>query len=465
MKTSIKNKLLAVLILLGATGPAMAELGDYGFWRTLGNLVNPPAADNPVTAAQRQGDYPLLANPPGFNDGFSPGNYYAWQTIPLAPETGAVCGNGSEYKFFVNRVPNTSNTIIYLEGGGACWDYESCSGQTGIRGARNPDGIPDDYMSLANPSASLVSPFVVRLNPLTSVKTQNWNMVYIPYCTGDVYSGDKVAVYEDPEGEAEPLIWHHNGLRNTRAAISWVKDNLQRPKQLLTTGCSAGGLGSLTNYHPTRRDMEPNRGYMINDSGPAFSAPSGADPEAYPSVLLQSFIRDAWGLDQPNGPLEYLSDGLPLMNLNDLGSLYTALSAELPNDRMGHTHFWQDLNYSSYSYERFYPEIENAPDQATKEALIHERWYTDTERLKGTLSNLNNFGYYLPWFRDVNESHCTTIIEFANSDIQEAGLELDDFVANVLNGSGAVMQASETDQQADYNKPFNPLYWALDQLL
>jgi len=47
----------------------------------------------------------------------------------------------------------------------------------------------------------------------------------------------------------------------------------------------------------------------------------------------------------------------------------------------------------------------------------------------------------------------------------EAGLELDDFVANVLNGSGAVMQASETDQQADYNKPFNPLYWALDQLL
>ena len=65
----------------------------------------------------------------------------------------------------------------------------------------------------------------------------------------------------------------------------------------------------------------------------------------------------------------------------------------------------------------------------------------------------------------MNESHCTTIIEFANSDIQEAGLELDDFVANVLNGSGAVMQASETDQQADYNKPFNPLYWALDQLL
>lgn len=465
MKTMIRKRLLLLCVLLGVSGSAVAELGDYGFWRTLGNLVSPPGADNPVTAAQRLGDYPLLANPAGFNDGFSPGGYYTWQTIPLSAETGAVCGNGSPYKFFVNRVPNTSNTIIYLEGGGACWDYESCSGQAGIRGARNPEGIPDDYMNLTNPSASLVSPFVVRLNPLTSVKTQQWNMVYIPYCTGDVYSGDRVAVYEDPAGEAEPLVWHHNGLRNTRAVISWLKDNLQRPKQLLTTGCSAGGLGSLTNYHPTRRDMAPNRGYLINDSGPAFSAPVNGDPNVYPSVLLQNFIRDAWGLDGDSGPLAYLKSGLPLLDLNNLGSLYAALSTQLPGDRMGQTHFWQDLNYSSYSYERFYPEIENAPDQATKEALLHERWYQDTNRLKNTLSGLDNFGYYLPWFRDVNESHCTTIIEFANSDIQEAGLELDDFVDNVLEGNGAVMQASEEDQQIDYQKPFNLLYFALGQLL
>lgn len=445
--------------------PAAAELGDYGFWDTLGNLVNPPGADNPVTADQRQGDYPLLANPPGFNDGFSPGNYYAWQTIGLAPETGAVCGNGSPYKFFVNRVPNSSNTILYFEGGGACWDYESCTGQTGIRGARNPNGIPDDYMSLMNPSASIVSPFVVRLHPWSRVKTQNWNMVYVPYCTGDIYSGDRVAVYEDPDGEAEPLVWHHNGLRNSRAVIAWLKDNLQRPGQMLATGCSAGGIGSFTNYFPSRQDLAPTRGYLINDSGPAFSAPVDADPEQYPSVLLQNLIRQVWGLDQPDGPLDFLQAQLPGLDTDDLGSLYPALSSALPEDRMGHTHFWRDLNYSSYSYERFYPEIENAPDQATKEALLHEYWGKDTRRLRDTLAGLDNFGYYLPMFRDVNESHCTSIIEFANADIQEQGLELDDFIASVLDGSGAVMQASETDTQADYNKPFNLLYWTLDQLL
>ncbi|MCH8499406.1 MAG: pectinacetylesterase family protein [Marinobacter sp.] len=465
MKTSIRCRWLAGLLALGLSFSVHAELGDYGFWRTLGNLVSPPRADNPVRAEDRLGEYPLLTNPSGFRDGFSPGNYYAWQTIQLSPQTGAVCGDGSPYKFFVNRVPNTSNTVLYFEGGGACWDYESCSGQSGIRGARNPNGIPDDYMSLLNPGASLASPFVVRLHPWSRVKTQSWNMVYVPYCTGDIYSGDTVAIYEDPAGEAEPLVWHHNGLRNGRAVMAWLRDNLQRSGQMLSTGCSAGGVGSLTSYEVVRADLAATRGFLINDSGPIFPTPRGADPAEYPSVLLHTLIRDVWGLDRANGPLDFIKSYLPGLDLNDLGSLYPAMSSARPNDRMGHTHFWRDLNYSSYSYERFYEEIFNEPDQAVRESKILARWQQDTGRQLQQLANLANVGYFYPQFRAVNESHCTTIVEFANSDIQELGLELDDFIRNVLNGSGAVMQASETDPTADFNKPFNLLYWLLDQLI
>jgi hypothetical protein len=36
--------------------------------------------------------------------------------------------------------------VVSVEPGGACWDYESCSGAGGIRGAANPHGIPDDHM-------------------------------------------------------------------------------------------------------------------------------------------------------------------------------------------------------------------------------------------------------------------------------------------------------------------------------
>ena len=173
-------------------------------------------------------------------------------------------------------MPSTRNTIVYMEGGGACWDYPSCTGASGIRGARNPNGIPDNYLDiLANPGTSLVSPFIVRLHPYNAVKTQNWNMIYVPYCTGDVYSGDKVAVYNDPSGQNPALIWHHNGLRNTRAVVAWLRDHLPRSTQMLSTGCSAGGIGSLDNYAHLRRDLAPTRAFLINDSGPAFAAPVG----------------------------------------------------------------------------------------------------------------------------------------------------------------------------------------------
>jgi hypothetical protein len=453
---------LAVVVSLMA-GSAYAEPGDYGFWKTLANLFSPPGADSPVTEEQMTGPYPLRINPAGFDDGFNPGGYLQWQRVQLHPETGALCGDGSPYKFFVNRVAHTRNTIFYLEGGGACWDYASCSGQSGIRGARNPNGIPDDYMSLLNPGASLVSPFVFRLHPWTYTKTQNWNMVYVPYCTGDIYSGDRVALYEDPTGENPPLVWHHNGLKNLRAVVGWVKNNLPRPTQMLVTGCSAGGAGSLTNYEGLRGDIAPSYGFLINDSGPVYPAPVDGSDEDYPSLRLHNHIRGAWGLD--DGPLAFLQSRLPGLDLNNLGTLYRGLAEKYYNDRMGHTHFWQDLNYSSYSYERFYEDIVNETDAELRKQKIHARWHQDTQNLIQELNTYQNVGYYLPYFRNVNESHCTSIIEFANADIQEMGLELDDFVHNVLNGSGPVMQASEQDTVSDYQKGFNLLYWLLDQLL
>lgn len=446
--------------------PSGNEPGDYSWCDTLKHLTNPPGADNPVTPAQREGLYPLLSNPSNFEDGWDPKKHYIWQTVQLHPDTGAICGNGSPYKFFVNRVPNTSNTVIYMEGGGACWDYESCTGQTGIRGARNPNGVPDDYMSILNPSSSLVSPFVFRLHPWTRTKTQNWNMVYVPYCTGDIYAGDRTTIYEDPNGEGDPLVWHHNGLKNTRAITAWLKDNLPKPTQMLNTGCSAGGTGSLANYFPLRRDIAPNKSFLINDSGPIFTAPAGSDPADYPSIKLHNQIKEAWGLyDGYDSPLAYIERELPGFDASDLGTLMKSLAVNYANDRMGQTHFWDDGNYSGYSYERFYDDIINAPDPETAKMRVRMRWHQDTERMKSDLQPYDNFGYYLPRYRNLNDSHCSTIVDFNHGDIQEAGLELSDFVDNVLDGSGSVMQASETDTQADYDKPKNLIYELLNQLL
>ncbi|MFC6980934.1 pectin acetylesterase-family hydrolase [Microbulbifer taiwanensis] len=278
MITTLRHACLALVASsLLVTGNAQAEPGDYGFWTTLGNLFNPPDANTPVTPEQAQGMYPLSLNDPNFNDGFDPADYDNWQKVDVPASTGAMCGNGSPYKFFVYRVPDTSNTMFYFEGGGACWDYESCSGAAGIRGARNPNGIPDNYVqninlldfqNSANLATAAVSPLIYTHHPYNQFKTGEWNLVYVPYCTGDIYVGDKTEIYEDATGQNPDLVWHHNGLRNVQAVTSWVKNNLQKPKQMVAAGCSAGSIGALLNYSKLRGDMDVDYGYLIDDSGP-----------------------------------------------------------------------------------------------------------------------------------------------------------------------------------------------------
>src|SRR5688572_17057966 len=112
------------------------------------------------------------------------GNEFDWQKVALP---GTVCGNGSQYKFFVHKT-SSPNVLFFFEGGGACWDYDTCSGRAGVLGAANPNGIADDYMQQF--TAKFVSPIVNGADPglplrsRTDLPTKDWNIVYMPYCTG-----------------------------------------------------------------------------------------------------------------------------------------------------------------------------------------------------------------------------------------------------------------------------------------
>src|SRR5690606_12940206 len=72
--------------------------------------------------------------------------YLAWEAVELPVASGASCGNGTPYRFFVNRTPFTSKTVIIYEGGGACWGQKACMGGD-LLSASNPNGVGADYMS------------------------------------------------------------------------------------------------------------------------------------------------------------------------------------------------------------------------------------------------------------------------------------------------------------------------------
>ena len=325
------------------------------------------------------------------------GNNYNWEKVELP---GTVCGNGSQYKFFIRRT-SSPNLLFFFEGGGACWDYDTCSGRAGVLGAANPNGIADDYMTAF--TAKYVSPIVNGADPglplrsRTDLPTKDWNIVYMPYCTGDVHIGNRSATYVDQTGQEPPLDWIHNGYLNTVAAAQYAHSQFPSVNKLLVTGFSAGGTATSGAYYFVRQAIAPQRGYLLNDSGPVYPAPN-AD---FNSRGLHDQIRESWNLDS-------VFSNLPSgFDTNDFGSLNRVVSQTFPGDQLAYTGYKRDYNYSRFSYERFL-------DPDDKESVL-SFWREDQDNLVALFNTLPNVSYFIPYERAINASHCSTIITFIGS--------------------------------------------------
>lgn len=349
--------------------------------------------------------------------GFVPPQYDRW--IKFEPE-GAQCANGSPYKFFVSFSRTSENVIIYLEGGGACWDYASCTG-TGIRSAANRDGIPDDHATAYADLGGLPLPVDViypLLNRDGAVSPfSDWNKVFIPYCTGDVYSGDTTVTYQDPNGQEPDVEFHHVGHRNILRTIDELSRMFESIPRMFVGGCSAGGAGAIINYYFFRTGLNVGTGYLLDDSGPIFPDTSTTGW----SRPLHDRVRASWNIDP-------LLQAAPMTDVlsNDLGALADVLALEFPNDRLALTQFRLDYNYSLYSYERFYEVDANGnvvpfgdgqglgglgldETDPVDRAAVYRMWWDDTDLLMQQFAAQPNLGHFIPFYRDTNSSHCTTI--------------------------------------------------------
>lgn len=343
---------------------------------------------------------PGVARAVGIEDVVDGGNTYPWVRVELP---GTVCSNGSQYRFWYYDSPTSNNMVISYEGGGACWDYPSCSGQTGILGAANPNGIPTDYITQMK--AKFVSPIINGADPgiplfrsKTNLVTNGWDMVYMPYCTGDVHVGNRVATYTDPSGVNPPLTFRHNGYNNSIAALNFLRTRFPSIGKLLVTGFSAGGVATNTIFYQARRTLLPTvRAYLLNDSGPVFPAPNST----YNSRQLHQTITVSWNMAS-------LFSQLPApFNPADYGTINQMVAQQFPNDRMAYTGYSSDYNFSRFSYERFFPGI--------TQAGILTKWRQDQTNLINQIKNYSNWSYHVPWHRPINDSHCSSIITFIGS--------------------------------------------------
>jgi hypothetical protein len=173
------------------------------------------------------------------------------QVVLDSEKYGTLCGDGSPFAFWVRLAPEGSpveNVVVGLQGGGVCIFNDDCKDvNPGLFEAMSDQ--PEIGGPMSNDPA--ISPFA------------NWTKVYLPYCNQDVFiGGGTVSKFPD-------VTVNRFGALNARAALRYVRDVIWREldrtteagyspdrMRVLFGGFSAGGFGTLYNYHYVLDDLQ-----------------------------------------------------------------------------------------------------------------------------------------------------------------------------------------------------------------
>lgn len=237
----------------------------------------------------------------------------SWTWVDFADSS---CDDGSPTGIAINR-SDSKNLLVFLMGGGACWDYLTCAilntSSHGPFGRMQWEGSKGITMgSVLDRSAD---------NPF-----RDYNLVFVPYCTGDVHAGDNVIEYDGGIGKKKVA---HKGRPNLVAFLKRIAATVPTPDKLVVSGSSAGGFGAALNYDLFRTYFPTaKQSYLIDDSGPPMIG------DAIPKDL-RATIWKSWKFDQT---ISSLCPGCDA----DMSALVPILAKKYGNDRMSLLSYTQD---------------------------------------------------------------------------------------------------------------------------
>jgi hypothetical protein len=316
--------------------------------------------------------------------GFVPGDPITaeneqWTWIPIE---GAVCGNGSPTGIGVNLSDKSKNVAIYMNGGGACWDNLTCYiAKTAV----NMESGYDDGAFQSDVANTLQTSLFDRNDPNNPFK--DWSLIWVPYCTGDVHSGDHLTTYGGIET-------HHAGGKNFELALSRIVPTFPNAERIVLSGSSAGGFGAGFNFGRTQDAFGSVRVDLIDDCGPPLPAP-------FMKEELEQDWRAAWGLDAR------LPADCPEC-LNDLDAIFTHYAGKYPASRAAL------LSYMNDEVISFFFQLSGSEVAAGLDALA-------TSRIDPTTS--------MKYFFKNGSTHCLLPDPYQKS---ENGLVLMDWLGAML---------------------------------
>ncbi|MCI0504803.1 MAG: pectinacetylesterase family protein [Gammaproteobacteria bacterium] len=257
---------------------------------------------------------------------------------------GGIIPSDTKFSFFI-REGDAGKLLIALDGGGACWETNTCIGSALAGNPVYEPVVNETPESLADIGGlgDITNPG----NPLS-----DFTQVFVPYCTGDIHWGSRDTEYFYTLPDNSQIAWtiHHRGFDNNVAVLEWLLNYYQTvigaaPDKVVLAGTSAGGYGVLLAL-PALKQILPlsTRTYLLADSA------NGVVNEEFYDTALGGYDLSGgnWGIEQniPDFLLTAFSSGPEAMSV----ATYAALAGRYPLSRYGqYTRAWDGVQIFYYN--------------------------------------------------------------------------------------------------------------------
>ena len=271
---------------------------------------------------------------------------WTWVDVP-----GTACANGAQTGVGVNFTSKSTDVLVFLEGGGACWDGASCYGGQSVSTYLTGYGATE---FATDPQRVLFATSRVAGNPF-----RDMNMIYVPYCTGDVHAGDNVVNH--PYLGIDHVT-HHVGGRNLAVVLARVAATFPKAERVWIAGDSAGGFGAALSVQLAKKNFPNAKLGILDDSGQPVSPAPGRWESWKTAWNLQTPSDCPACATDPTAFVHYYQSAHPdvtfaLLSFNpdpvisgfmgiDLVTFSTELGATLAQIGQGHTRYYVALGSS-----------------------------------------------------------------------------------------------------------------------
>jgi|JI8StandDraft_1071087.scaffolds.fasta_scaffold00553_19 hypothetical protein len=299
------------------------------------------------------------------------------------PKCSGVSGNQT-FKFYLKK-GNSKNLLVNFMGGGACWDGKNCFGTN-----------TTTYFKAMDSLSALAVRYAfngIMDERLASNPFRDYNVLFIPYCSGDLHWGSKATTYTDPTTNATTIL-QHKGFDNFLASIDYVKKNSDwtptSSDKIFVVGQSAGAYGAIFNFPYIKEIFPSNEVHVLADAGNGI-VPSNWQTEA---------AIGKWGADSN---LASWVTGTSITT--DLGVFFQKVAAFYPSSRVGQystnfdgtqRYFYnvQQLLQTNLTYSDSSSLYGKSDGTQVSDSVTCD-WVTKSRTNFSTAKSQNNYRYYI----------------------------------------------------------------------